>query len=189
MLHVMENLKVMKPGRKLKVLDLTDKYIPKQCQEIVEQISPKRNIIFRGYLCDYSIKGPNMKLLFINRLKAMCEPKKTKPKNKDKFGSFFYAMEEDYVRQRDWYNFITELCQCPRLTRDKEFIKGLAKQFTDETKKVNVAALRDMYLETFPETKKPPSPKEELPLSVPKKKKKKEGKEKGKVTMKKVKKP
>lgn len=96
-------------------------------------------------------------------------------------------MEEDYVRQRDWYKFITELCQCPRLTRDKEFIKSLGKQFTDETKKVNVAALRVMYLETFPDTKKPPSSKEELPLSVPKKRKGE--KEKGKVILKKVEKP
>lgn len=35
MLYVIENLKVMKSGRKLKVLDLTDKYIPKQCQEVL----------------------------------------------------------------------------------------------------------------------------------------------------------
>ncbi|XP_044727598.1 leucine-rich repeat-containing protein 74B-like [Chrysoperla carnea] len=156
---LMDTLRMMRPARKLKILDLSDKYVPKQCSEVIEKVKNKRKVIFRGYLCNYAISGPGLKEMFIKRLKAICELKSKKAKDKNKFGAFFYKIKsEQYVKPSDFPGFFEEICECEKLIKDKDFLRGLASTFTDQTKKVNVGMIRDMFLTAYPETPQPPPP-------------------------------
>ncbi|XP_022899686.2 FERM domain-containing protein C-like [Onthophagus taurus] len=126
-----------------------------------------KKVTIGGVLGNWVIKGPDVAKLLFERARMMAMAPKKKKMQKD-FSHFIFTLPETPMQGNDFIDLVTNF----KMKKvDKDLVNGLVDCFKYKKSGIDAGALRQKYIELYPDAQ--PAPKKE------KKKKGKKGKKKG----------
>ncbi|KAK9679318.1 Leucine rich repeat [Popillia japonica] len=147
------------------LLDLENLFVKKDCVPLIRRATRLgKRVNVTGILGNWVIKGPHIIKLLFDRAKLLAQKPKRKSKRKD-FGHFVLSLPEKPMKKSA---FEAAAKKFKMKMVDNDLLVEITKQFPYKKKAIDCVALKEKYLDLYPDTQPPP----------PKKKKGKKGKKK-----------
>ncbi|XP_063231280.1 leucine-rich repeat-containing protein 74B-like [Bacillus rossius redtenbacheri] len=158
------------PASAVRTLDLGSTWVDKEFLQMLDKVWEDRQVTVRfGKVAgDYVIHGPDLKRLHLVSAKFEAQAPKAVRKRRD-FGQFLFHLGDSPMPKENFVKMVKK----EKIKLDSSLVQALATVFADESGvNVEVLAMRELYLQMYPETM-PPAPKKRAKKKKGAKKKKK----------------